>query len=304
VTPSLKTIFCGIEFKNPIITASGTFGFGREYGEFYSLSELGGITVKGLTPLPRSGNPPPRIAETPSGMLNSIGLQNPGVDAFIKLELPFLRQFDVRIIANISAPSAEEFGIMAAKLSGAGVDLIEVNVSCPNVKNEGMQFGSSPISVAEVTSAVKKNSAPPVVVKLSPNVTDIKQIARAAEDAGADGLCLINTLLAMRIDINTRKPVLKNITGGLSGPAVFPIALRCVFEAASSVGIPIIGMGGISSGRDAAEMMLAGASLIGIGTASFSDPFAPIRIRGELSEYMESRGIGSTSEITGGIIIE
>jgi len=299
----MSVSFAGVKLKNPIVSASGTFGFGREYGDFYDLSLLGGICVKGLTIKPRAGNRPPRVAETPMGMLNSVGLQNPGVDSFIEDELPFLRQFDTVVIANISGGTVEEYADMADKLSDAKVDMIEVNVSCPNVKAGGMQFGISPEGTAAVTEAVKKRSAVPVIVKLSPNVTDISEIARAAESSGADAISLINTLLGMRIDIATRKPILRNNVGGLSGPAVFPVAVRMVWQVSSAVRIPVMGMGGVSSGDDAAEMMIAGASLIGAGTACFDDPYAPVRIIEELEGYLEKNGLSEARELVGKVVL-
>ena len=299
----LSIDFAGIKFKNPVVTASGTFGFGREYGEFYNLSKLGGICVKGLTLSPRLGNKPPRIAETAMGMLNSVGLQNPGVDAFINYELPFLRESDTVVIANISGNTAEEYAQMAEKLSEANVDMLEVNVSCPNVKAGGMQFGTSAQGVSAVTQAVKRNSAIPVMVKLSPNVTDIAEIARAAEDSGADAISLINTLLAMRIDTVTRMPILKNNVGGLSGPAVFPVAVRMVWQAAAAVSIPVLGMGGVMSGDNAIEMMLAGARLIGVGTACFDNPFAPVEIIREIEEYLSGNEISSADELVGKVVL-
>ena len=295
----LSVDFAGIKFKNPVVAVSGAFGFGREYNELYDLSMLGGICVKGLTPEPRFGNRPPRIAETPMGMLNSVGLQNPGVDAFIKDELPSLRSINTVIIANISGASPGEYATMARRLSGAGVDMIELNVSCPNVKEGGMHFGTTVKGVATVTGAVKKASAVPVMIKLSPNVTDITEMALAAESAGADAISLINTIQGMRIDINSRKPVLHNNIGGLSGPAVLPVAVRMVWQVASAVKIPVIGMGGISGGDDAVEMMLAGASLVGAGTACFYDPYAPLRIIKELEGYMIRSGVDAVREITG-----
>jgi len=283
----LRIDFCGVEFKNPVVTASGTFGFGREYGEFYDLSKLGGICVKGLTVSPRPGNAPPRIAETPGGMLNSVGLQNPGVDAFIKDEMPFLRGSGTVIIANISGNTVEEYALMAEKLADSGVDILEVNVSCPNVKAGGMQFGTTTDGVASVTEAVKSRTGKiPVMVKLSPNVTDIAEIAKAAENAGADAVSLINTLLGMRIDTRTRRPVLHNNVGGLSGPAIFPVAVRMVWQVATAVKIPILGMGGVMDGYNAAEMMLAGASLVGVGTANFDDPRAALSIIAGLETYL------------------
>ncbi len=292
----------GMTMKNPIVVASGTFGFGREYGEFYPLDELGGICVKGLTATRREGNPAPRIAETPMGILNSVGLQNPGVDTFIEKELPFLRQFDTRIIANISGNTPEEYGEMCQKLSQAEVDMIEVNISCPNVKAGGLAYGTRPELAAEVTAVAKANAGRvPVMVKLSPNVTDITEIAKAVEAGGADALSLINTLRGMRIDVNTRRPVLRMNTGGLSGPAVLPVAVRMVWEVAGVVSIPILGMGGVSKGEDAAQLMLAGASAVGVGTACFADPYAPVRVRDGLVAIAKDQGLEKLSLLTGGV---
>ena len=299
----LSVELAGVSLKNPVVVASGTFGFGREYSQFYDLGELGGICAKGLTLRPREGNPAPRIAETPMGILNSVGLQNPGVDAFISEELPFLRQFDTKIIANISGDSPEEYGVMCEKLSGAGVDLIEVNISCPNVKAGGMAYGTRPELAAEVTREAKRHAGQvPVMVKLSPNVTDITEIARAAEEAGADALSLINTLRGMRIDLNTRRPVLRMNTGGLSGPAVLPVAVRMVWEVSQAVKLPVLGMGGVSRGEDAAQLMLAGASAVGVGTALFADPFAPLKVRDRLAELTEQYGLARTAQLTGGVL--
>ena len=296
-----SVVLAGMTMKNPVVVASGTFGFGREYGEFYDLSELGGICVKGLTAARREGNPAPRIAETPMGILNSVGLQNPGVDAFIAEELPFLRQFDTRIIANISGNTPEEYGEMCEKLSAAGVDMIEVNISCPNVKAGGLAYGTKPELAAEVTEMAKKHSTVPVMVKLSPNVTDITEIAKAVEGAGADALSLINTLRGMRIDINTRRPILKMNTGGLSGPAVLPVAVRMVWEVANAVSLPILGMGGVAKGEDAAQLMLAGASAVAVGTALFADPYAPIKVRDGLAEIAAAQGLNGVADLTGGV---
>ena len=296
---SLATEFAGVKFKNPIVTASGTFGFGREYGEFYDLSELGGICVSGITVSERLGNAPPRIAETPMGMLNSVGLQNPGVDAFIREELPFLRKFNTVIIANVSGNTAEEYIKMTEKLSDAKVDIIEINVSCPNVKEGGMQFGVCEKNVFAITKEVKKRSLVPVMIKLTPNVTNIAEIAKAAEDGGADAVSLINTVLGMRIDINTRKPILSNNVGGLSGPAILPIAVRMVWQVAGAVKIPIMGMGGVTKYTDVIEMMLAGAGLIGIGTANFIDPYIPVKIIEQLKKYCESNNVNNINEIVG-----
>jgi len=295
----LRVSFAGVEFENPILVASGTFGFGREYGEFFDLNELGGICVKGLTLHPRAGNKTPRIAETPMGMLNSVGLQNPGVDAFIAEELPFLRQYRTKVIANLSGNTVEEYAILAEKLSDAGVDLLEVNISCPNVKEGGLAFGTSTQGAAEVTRAVRAKSKVPVMVKLSPNVSDIASIAKACEAEGADALSLINTLLGMRIDTQTKKPILHNNMGGLSGPAILPVAIRMVYQVAGAVDIPILGMGGVMTASDAVEMMIAGASLIALGTALFIDPLAPIKVKRELSAYLDQRNIKSVTELIG-----
>lgn len=299
----LRVNFCGVELKNPVTTASGTFGFGHEYGEFYDLGELGGIGVKGLTPEERLGNPAPRIAETPMGILNCVGLQNPGVDRFIEEQIPFLRQYDTRIIANVSGTSVEEYAGIVEKISDADVDLIEMNISCPNVKCGGLTFGTQPKMVEEVVSAAKKVAKKPLIVKLSPNVTDIAEIARAAVSAGADALSLINTLLGMRIDVESRRPILSNIMGGLSGPAVFPVAVRMVYQVHQAVDVPIIGMGGIRSGRDIVEMMLAGASAVAIGTACFADPMAPVKALHELEQFLDDHGIASVTELTGAVQI-
>ena len=297
----LSVDLAGVRLKNPIVVASGTFGFGREYGQFYDLSELGGICAKGLTLHRREGNPPPRIAETPMGILNSVGLQNPGVDAFIAEELPELRKHDLAVIANISGNTPEEYGIMCEKLSEAGVDMIEVNISCPNVKAGGLAYGTKPELAAEVTKVAKEHATVPVMVKLSPNVTDITEIARAVADAGADALSLINTLRGMRIDVNTRRPILKMNTGGLSGPAVLPVAVRMVWEVAAAVNLPILGMGGVSKGEDAAQLMLAGASAVAVGTACFADPYAPVKVRDELAQIACSQGLDKVSDLTGGV---
>lgn len=291
----------GVALKNPVTVASGTFGFGREYGEFFDLSQLGGISVKGLTLQPRNGNPSPRIAETPFGMLNSVGLQNPGVDAFIARELPWLKGQGTVIIANISGNTPEEYGEMCEKLSAAGVDMIEVNISCPNVKAGGLAYGTKPELAAEVTREAKDHSTVPVMVKLSPNVTDITEIAKAVEGAGANAISLINTIRGMVIDVNSRRPVLKMNTGGLSGPAVLPIAVRMVWEVHSAVKVPILGMGGIASGRDAAQMLLAGATAVAVGAATFADPMAPVRVLEELSALCEGQGLSSVTELTGAI---
>lgn len=295
----LTVNIAGVEFKNPVITASGTFGFGREYSEFYPLKEIGGLSCKGITLKPRMGNPPPRIAETPSGILNAVGLQNPGVDHFIERELPWLKEQETVVIANIAGNTPEEYAQMAEKLSESSVDMIEMNISCPNVKHGGVQFGTSCQSVGAITREVRAHCKKPLMVKLSPNVSDIAEIASAAESEGADALSLINTLTGMRIDINTRRPIIRNNTGGLSGPAVFPVAVRMVWQTAGAVKIPVVGMGGISTWRDAVEMMLAGASAIQVGTALFSDPYAPLKIKEGLNRYLDDQGIASVTELAG-----
>lgn len=290
----------GINLKNPILTASGTFGFGREYSGYYDLSKLGGIVVKGLTLEPREGNKPPRIAETPAGILNSVGLQNPGVEYFIKKELPFLREFDTAVIANIAGSTVEEYCIMAEKL-GSLVDGIELNISCPNVKEGGAAFGVSAESVYNITRKVKEQCKVPLIVKLTPNVTDIKEIAVAALEGGADALSLINTLLGMAIDINSRKPILANAVGGLSGPAIKPVAVRMVWQVAQAVNIPIIGMGGIACWQDAIEFILAGADAVSVGTANFVNPYAPMEILEGIENYLINNQFGSINEIKGNI---
>ena len=297
----LSVNLAGMTMKNPVVVASGTFGFGREFGQFYDISELGGISVKGLTLNPREGNPPPRIAETPMGILNSVGLQNPGVEGFIEKELPELKKHDLRIIANISGNTPEEYGIMCERLSEAGVDMIEVNISCPNVKAGGLQYGVVPEMAAEVAREAKNHSSVPVMVKLSPNVTSVVDIAKAVVDAGADALSLINTVRGMRIDVNTRRPVLRMNTGGLSGPAVLPIAVRMVWEVAQAVDVPILGLGGISTGEDAAQIMLAGATAVAVGTACFVDPYAPIKVRDGLEEIAQRQGLSGVTQLTGAV---
>ncbi|MCI5751862.1 MAG: dihydroorotate dehydrogenase [Oscillospiraceae bacterium] len=298
----LSVNFAGVEFKNPIIPASGTFGYGREYEEFYPLSKLGGISVKGTTEELRTGNLPPRIAETPSGMLNSVGLQNPGVDHFISTDLPYLKTKDTVIIANIAGRTAEGYREIAEKLDKTDVDMIEVNISCPNVKAGGAAFGVSCEGAAEITRIVRNATKKPVMMKLSPNVTNIAEIAKAVEAEGADAVSLINTLLGMRIDIKTKRPILHNNVGGLSGPAVFPIAVRMVWQAANAVKIPVCGMGGVSTWQDAVEMMMAGASVVQVGAAIFNDPYAPVKIIDGLEQYCEDNNIGSIGEITGSVM--
>ena len=295
----LSVNICGVDFKNPVIPASGVFGYGREYEELFPLEKLGGIATKGTTLHRRTGNLAPRIAETTSGMLNSVGLQNPGIDHFIESELPYLLTKNLVVLANIAGSTVEECIAVAEKLEQTDVHMIELNISCPNVKQGGAAFGTSCEMAAEVTRQVRKATTKPLVVKLSPNVTSITDIAKAVEDAGADAISMINTLLGMRIDINTGRPVLRNNVGGMSGPAVFPIAVRMVWQAANAVNIPIIGMGGVSSGRDAIELMMAGASAVQVGAAIFTDPFAPVKIIGEMNEFLDSKGISSVKDIIG-----
>ena len=297
----LQVNLAGVTLANPLIAASGTFGFGREYGELYPLSTLGGISCKGLTLRERPGNPPPRIAETPGGMLNAVGLQNPGVESFIAHELPWLRQQGTVIIANIAGNTPEKYREMAERLSETDVDMIEMNISCPNVKQGGVQFGTTCEGVTAVTGAVRRSCKKPLMVKLSPNVSDIGEMAAAAEAAGADAVSLINTLTGMRIDIRTRRPIIHNNTGGLSGPAVFPVAVRMVWQAAQRVKIPVVGLGGISTWQDAVEMLLAGAAALQIGTVLFQDPYAPVKILEGLSRFLEEEGLSSVTELTGAV---
>ena len=298
----LSVSLCGIELSNPIIPASGTFGYGHEFAGFYDLNILGTFSMKGTTLSPRFGNPTPRIAEAPAGMLNAVGLQNPGVDAVIAEELPRLKEvFYKPVIANVSGFSPEEYTAVCAKFDAEPqVGWLEVNISCPNVHGGGMSFGTDPKAAAEVTRAVKAVTTKPVIVKLSPNVTDIVSIAKACEDAGADGLSLINTLLSLRIDLKTRRPILANTTGGLSGPAVFPLALRMVWQVSQAVKIPVIGLGGVSSAEDAAEMLLAGATAVQVGAANLRVPFACPRIIQTLPAVLDRMGAENIREIIGG----
>ena len=297
----LKVTIAGVTLANPLIAASGTFGFGREYGELYPLSTLGGISCKGITLAERPGNPPPRVTETPSGMLNAVGLQNPGVEHFIREDLPWLRQQGTAVIANIAGNTPEDYCAMAERLSDSDVDMIELNISCPNVKQGGVQFGTSCQGVGSITGLVRRYCKKPLMVKLSPNVADIGEIAAAAEAAGADAISLINTLTGMRIDIDSRRPILRNNTGGLSGPAVFPVAVRMVWQVAQRVNIPVVGLGGIATWQDAVEMLLAGADALQIGTALFTDPYAPVKILQGLEQYLEKKGISSVTELTGAV---
>ena len=297
----LGVTLCGIELDNPVIPASGTFGYGKEFAELYDINILGTFSFKGTTKDPRLGNPVPRIAEAASSMLNAVGLQNPGVDHVIAHELPEMKAFFHKpVMANVSGFSVDDYVYTCEKLDKEPqVGWLEVNVSCPNVHGGGMSFGTDPKAAAEVTRAVKAVTAKPVILKLSPNVTDIAEIAKACEDAGADGISLINTLLGMRIDLKTRKPILANTTGGLSGPAVFPVALRMVYQVARAVSIPVVGMGGISSAEDVLEMMMAGATAVEVGAANLVDPFACKKIIEELPAAMDKYGIKTLQELKG-----
>ena len=298
----LKVNLCGIELDNPIIPASGTFGYGYEFAEYYDINMLGTFSFKGTTRDPRFGNPTPRIAECYAGMINAVGLQNPGVDKVIAEELPKMKEvFHKKVMANVSGFSVEDYAYTCEKLNDCDeIGWFEVNVSCPNVHGGGMSFGTSPEAAAEVTRAVKKVTTKPVFVKLSPNVTDIAAIAKACEEAGADGISLINTMLGMRINLKTKKPVIANKMGGFSGPAIFPVAVRMVYQVSSAVKIPVIGMGGVSSAEDVIEMMLAGATAVEVGAANLIDPFACKKIIEDLPEVMEQYRINSLSEIIGG----
>ncbi|WP_315273458.1 dihydroorotate dehydrogenase [Selenomonas sputigena] len=291
----------GIRMATPIMGASGTFGFGMEYEDFLDLADVGAVVSKGITPKPRAGNGGVRIAETPAGMLNSIGLENPGIEVFCRDILPEAAKLPTSFIVNISAGTAEEYGEMAQMLDVEGVDGIEVNISCPNVKEGGIVFGTDPVQAARVTQEVKKHTKKPVIVKLSPNVTDITQMARAVEEAGADAVSLINTLTGMAIDVEKRQPLLGNITGGLSGPAVKPIALRMVYQAAQAVSIPVIGMGGIQTGEDVAAFLLVGASAVEIGAENFANPRAVVEAAEGLDAYLERQGIEYARDLTGAL---
>lgn len=296
---SLNVTIAGVPFKNPIILASGCCGFGREYDKLYPMEKLGGLSLKGTTLQERPGNPPCRIAETPSGMLNSVGLQNPGIEALLKNELPELSKRDTVIIANVAGSTPEDYCAIAERLDKSAIDMLEVNISCPNVKQGGAAFGTSSETAASVISSMRRYTSKPMMVKLSPNVTDIVSIAKAVEDAGADAVSLINTLLGMRIDIQTRRPILHNNVGGLSGPAVFPVAVRMVWQVAGAVKIPVVGLGGIAKWQDAIEMMMAGARAVQIGAALFSDPYTPLKVLAGIEQWLDENGIKDINEIVG-----
>lgn len=298
---SMRISLAGVTLKNPVMTASGTFGSGEEFSEFVDLNRLGAVVTKGVANVPWEGNPTPRVAEVCGGMLNAIGLQNPGIDLFIRRDIPFLKQYDTRIIVNVCGRSVADYCEVAERLSDQPVDLLEMNISCPNVKEGGIAFGQNPKSVEEITKEVKRHAAQPVIMKLSPNVTDITETARAAEAGGADALSLINTLTGMKINVHTRRFALANRTGGLSGPAIHPIAVRMVYQTARAVKLPIIGMGGIQTAEDAIEMMLAGATAVSVGTANFQNPAAVIAVTEGMEAYLIEHGIAEVSELTGAV---
>lgn len=289
----------GVEFKNPVTTASGTFGSGMEYSELVDLNRLGAVTTKGVANVPWEGNPTPRVAETYGGMLNAIGLQNPGIDVMLARDIPFLKQYDTKIIVNVCGRSAKDYVEVVERLSDAPVDLLEINISCPNVKEGGIAFGQNPKMVEEITGEIKRHAKQPVVMKLSPNVTDITEMARAAQAGGADALSLINTLTGMKIDIKKRTFLLANKTGGLSGPAVKPVALRMVYQVANAVKLPIIGMGGIATAEDALEFLMAGASMVAIGTANFFNPRATLDVIEGIEAYMRENRVEDVKELIG-----
>ncbi|GAB6269101.1 MAG: dihydroorotate dehydrogenase [Smithella sp.] len=299
-SPQIAVHLGRLKLKNPVMTASGTFGYGEEYADYVDLNRLGAVVVKGLSLKPRLGNPPPRIMETTGGMLNAVGLQNIGVDAFIEEKLPFLCKYDVAVIANIYGETYDEYKKVAKKLSAAkGVQALELNISCPNVKKGGVSFGSDPKVAARVTQAVKEETSLPVIVKLTPNVTDIAVIAQAVEKAGADAISLINTLTGMAVDLKTRKPYLRNITGGLSGPAIKPVALRMVWEVVKKVSVPVIGIGGIMTAEDALEFLILGAKAVQIGTANFINPHATMEVIEGIKDYLTANKIKDVNEIIG-----
>ena len=298
---NLRVSIAGVELKNPVMTASGTFGSGMEYSEFTDLNALGAVVTKGVADVPWAGNPTPRVAEVYGGMLNAIGLQNPGIETFIQRDIPFLKQFDTRIIVNVCGHTEEEYCRVVERLADQPVDMLEINISCPNVREGGIAFGQDPRAVEQITKAVKRIARQPVIMKLSPNVTDITEMAKAAEAGGADAVSLINTLTGMKIDVNRRTFVLANKTGGLSGPAIRPVAVRMVYQTAQAVHIPVIGMGGIRTAEDALEFILAGATAVAVGTAHFSDPCASVKIAEGLEAYLEENGIDDIRTLIGAV---
>lgn len=296
-----KVNLAGVALKNPVMTASGTFGSGKEFSEFVDLNRLGAVVTKGVASEPWTGNPTPRIAETYGGMLNAVGLQNPGIDMFVERDIPYLAKYDTRIIVNVCGRTTEDYCEVVKRLASQPVDMLEINISCPNVEQGGIAFGQNAKSVEAITKEVKKHAKQPIIMKLSPNVTDIAEMARAAEAGGADALSLINTITGMKIDIRSRKFALANKTGGLSGPAIHPIAVRMVYQAAQAVNIPIIGMGGILTAEDAIEMMLAGASAVSVGTANFRNPQVTMEIAQGICDYMEEYGVEDINELIGAV---
>ena len=298
---NMKVNITGVEWKNPVTVASGTFGSGAEYADFVDLSMLGAVTTKGVASVPWPGNPTPRVAETCGGMMNSVGLQNPGIDLFCKRDIPFLRKYDTKIIVNVCGRSEEDYCEVAERLGNEDVDMLEINISCPNVKEGGIAFGQNPKAAEKITRAVRKYARQPVIMKLSPNVTDIAEMARAVEAGGADAVSLINTLTGMKIDIRRRTFVLANQTGGVSGPAIHPIAVRMVYQAAKAVKVPVIGMGGIASAEDAIEMMLAGASAVSVGTANFHNPAVTMEIVEGIEAYLKENHIEDVGELVGAV---
>ncbi len=298
---STKVTIAGVELKNPVMTASGTFGSGMEYSEFVDLNRLGAVVTKGVANVPWPGNPTPRVAETCGGMMNAIGLQNPGIDTFLKRDLPFLKQYDTKVIVNVCGKSTEDYCEVVERLADQPVDLLEINISCPNVKEGGIAFGQNPAAVEQITAQIKMRAKQPVIMKLSPNVTDITETARAAQAGGADALSLINTLTGMKIDVNRRTFALANKTGGVSGPAIRPIAVRMVYQVAQAVNLPIIGMGGITCANDALEFILAGATAVSVGTANFRNPMTTLEVIEGIEEYMRSQGVKDIRELIGAV---
>ena len=298
---STKVTIAGVEFKKPVMTASGTFGSGMEYSEFVDLNRLGAVVTKGVANVPWPGNPTPRVAETRGGMMNAIGLQNPGIDTFLERDLPFLKQYDTKVIVNVCGRSTEDYCQVVERLADQPVDLLEINISCPNVKEGGIAFGQNTRAAEEITAAVKKRARQPVIMKLSPNVTDIGEMARAVQAGGADAISLINTLTGMKIDVNRRTFALANKTGGVSGPAIHPIAVRMVYQAAQAVDLPIIGMGGIACADDALEFILAGATAVAVGTANFRNPMTTLEVAEGIETYMKKQGVQDIRELIGAV---
>ena len=296
-----KVTIAGVTFDNPVMVASGTFGSGAEYSEFVDLNRLGAVVTKGVANIPWPGNPTPRIAEVYGGMLNAIGLQNPGIDVFVSRDIPFLKKYDTKIIVNVCGKSTEDYCEVVERLADQPVDMLEINISCPNVKEGGIAFGQDPKAVEAITREVKKHAKQPVIMKLSPNVTDITVMAKAAEAGGADALSLINTLTGMKIDVNKRAFAIANKTGGLSGPAVHPIAVRMVYQVANAVNLPIIGMGGIQNTEDALELILAGATVVSVGTANFANPMVTMEIVDGIEQYMQMHGVADINELIGAV---